>query len=55
MRKQYCRIYAGHVKDQEKVAEQYRENYAKYIYKAPKTSMGPLAGQDLEQVAKHAK
>ena len=42
VRKQYSRIYAGNVKDQEKVAEQYRKNYAKYIYKAPKASIEPL-------------
>ena len=38
-RKQYGRVDAGNVKDQEKVAEQYGKNYAKYIYRAPKGSM----------------
>ena len=41
-------------KTSKRVAEKYKKNYAKYIYKAPKASMEPLAGQDLEQVAKHA-
>ena len=55
VRKQYGRIYAGNVKVQRKVVEKYKKNYAKYIYKAPKATMEPLTGHDLEQVAKHAK
>ena len=55
IRESYGKIYDGDVKDQEKLKEEYFEEYKTIIFQSIEAEAEPLTGRDLEEAMREAK
>ena len=55
IRTTYGKIYDGNAKDQEKLKQEYFEEYDQYIYNSIEAEAEPLTGEDLEETMRDAK
>ena len=52
IRKTYCKIYDGNVRDQKKTTVEYMGKYSKFLFKQIQANIEDITAEDLETTAK---